>query len=58
MEPEYDGDMNMPPGKKVEDAQNRDAEKFLPETVQPLRLRWREGMNFGEFSNATFAAFH
>ncbi|ACI64788.1 predicted protein, partial [Thalassiosira pseudonana CCMP1335] len=30
----------------------------LPKGRTTLRSRWRPGMNFGEFSNETFAAFH
>ena len=58
MEPEYHGDMDIPSGLTVEDTQKREAEKHLPRTVKVLRSRWKEGMNFGEFSDATFAAFH
>lgn len=58
MEPEYHGDMCIPAGKTVEDTQRIDAEKHLPSSVKTLRSRWKPGMNFGEFSDATFAAFH
>lgn len=58
MEPEYHGDMGIPVGRTVEDTQKKEAEKHLPRTVRVLRSRFKEGMNFGEFSNATFAAFH
>eukprot|EP01083_Nonionella_stella_P205110 747235_1 len=58
MEPEYCGDMIIPDGKCIEDAQNRDAEQHLPRTVRNLRSRWSPGMNFGEFSQKTFEAFY
>uniref|UniRef100_A0A6U3SML8 Non-haem dioxygenase N-terminal domain-containing protein n=3 Tax=Ditylum brightwellii TaxID=49249 RepID=A0A6U3SML8_9STRA len=58
MEPEYHGDMNIPEGKTVQDTQRKDAEQFLPPSVRTLRSRWKYGMNFGEFSDATFAAFY
>lgn len=58
MEPEYHGDMRIPEGKTMEDTQLIDKEKHLPSSVRTLRSRWKPGMNFGEFSNATFAAFH
>ena len=50
--------MDIPPGKNIDDAQGKNLEKHLPPTVKTLRSRWKEGMNFGEFSNATFAAFY
>ncbi len=54
----YCGDMIIPDGKCIEDAQNRDAEQHLPRTVRNLRSRWSPGMNFGEFSQKTFEAFY
>jgi isopenicillin N synthase-like dioxygenase len=56
MEPEIDGDMNLPQGKTVEDVQRQTV--HLPSTVRTLQSRWKSGQNFGEFSNATFAAFY
>ena len=50
--------MNIPVGKTIEDAQGKESESHLPATVKTLRSRWKQGMNFGEFSNATFAAFY
>eukprot|EP00550_Attheya_septentrionalis_P010755 CAMPEP_0198305060 /NCGR_PEP_ID=MMETSP1449-20131203/57715_1 /TAXON_ID=420275 /ORGANISM="Attheya septentrionalis, Strain CCMP2084" /LENGTH=416 /DNA_ID=CAMNT_0044007591 /DNA_START=130 /DNA_END=1380 /DNA_ORIENTATION=- len=58
MEPEYFGDMTIPPGRTVQDTQGADEERHLPKTVKTLDSRWKAGMNFGEFSNATFAAFY
>eukprot|EP00574_Skeletonema_japonicum_P014007 CAMPEP_0201720356 /NCGR_PEP_ID=MMETSP0593-20130828/5346_1 /ASSEMBLY_ACC=CAM_ASM_000672 /TAXON_ID=267983 /ORGANISM="Skeletonema japonicum, Strain CCMP2506" /LENGTH=429 /DNA_ID=CAMNT_0048210995 /DNA_START=144 /DNA_END=1433 /DNA_ORIENTATION=+ len=58
MEPEYHSSMNLPAGRSVSDTQCEEAEKSLPKTVRTLRSRWKVGMNFGEFSDATFAAFH
>lgn len=58
MEPEYHSSMDLPSSRTVEDTQCVEAEKHLPKTVKTLRSRWKLGMNFGEFSNATFAAFH
>jgi len=56
MEPEISGLMNLPSGKTVEDIQRQTA--HLPSTVKTLQSRWKPGMNFGEFSEATFAAFY
>lgn len=54
----FHGDMNIPEGKSIDDAQGRESESHLPPTVKTLRSRWKPGMNFGEFSNATFAVFY
>lgn len=58
MEPEYFTKMTIPTGKTIHDAQRQEDECHLPKSVKTLRSRYREGMNFGEFSEATFAAFH
>lgn len=58
MEPEYHGRMNFPTGRTVEDAQNEKAASYLPKGIKTLKSRWKSGMNFGEFSHATFEAFH
>ena len=58
MEPEYHSSMALPAGRTLEDTQCAGAEEWLPRSVRTLRSRWRAGMNFGEFSEATFAAFH
>jgi hypothetical protein len=50
--------MNLPEGRTVEDTQCAEAETWLPANVRTLKSRWKPGMNFGEFSNATFDAFH
>lgn len=56
IEPEYDDDMDLPVGRSVEDVQ--DCSIPLPSSVRPLKDRWCPGQTFGEFSKATFAAFH
>ena len=58
MEPEYHSSMALPDGRTLEDTQCARAEEWLPRSVRTLRSRWKPGMNFGEFSEATFAAFH
>lgn len=58
MEPEYHGDMDLPKGRTLEQTQRTEAERHLPQSVRVLRSRWKKGMNFGEFSEATFQAFH
>jgi hypothetical protein len=54
----YFGDMDIPPGKTIEDAQKLDTEKWFPRNVRTLRSRWTPGMNFGQFTEATYAAFY
>lgn len=59
MQPEFHLDMNLPEGKSIQDAQNEEkAQLFLPKGVRTLSSRFEVGMNFGEFSEATFQAFH
>lgn len=59
MEPEYDGEMEILEGRTIQDVQNVDKAKlFLPKGVRTLESRFTTGMNFGEFSDATFQAFH
>jgi isopenicillin N synthase-like dioxygenase len=56
MEPEIDGAVDLPQGTTVEDVQRHTV--HLPPTVRTLQSRWKPGMNFGEFSHATLAAFY
>ena len=58
MEPEYSGEMTLPAGRTVEDVQSGEAVKFLPSSIRTLASRWKPGMNFGEFSDATFNTFY
>ena len=58
MEPEHDGPMPLPPGRTVADVQSGEAVKFLPKGCRTLGSRWKEGMDFGQFSEATFASFY
>lgn len=58
-EPEFRGDMEIHAGgRSLDETQTQEAEKFLPPSVKTLRSRWKPGMSFGEFSEATFSAFH
>ena len=58
MEPEYHSSMSLPTGRTLADTQCVEDERYLPASVKTLQSRWKLGMTFGEFSNATFAAFH
>ena len=51
--------MEIPKGLTIEEAQKKECEKHFPKNVKTLRSRWTgSDMNFGEFSEATFAAFY
>jgi isopenicillin N synthase-like dioxygenase len=56
LEPEYDGEMDLPIGRLPEDIY--DDPEHLPQSISSIQSRWRPGQNFGEFTNATFAAFY
>ena len=58
MEPEFHSAMDLPIGRTLEDTQCVEDERWLPSSVRTLRSRWKLGMTFGDFSNATFSAFH
>jgi len=58
MEPEYHSSMELPVSRTLEDTQCIEAEQSLPSNVRTISKRWKLGMTFGEFSNATFAAFY
>lgn len=58
MEPEYHSTMSLPAGRTLSNTQCIEDERYLPISVKTLQSRWKLGMTFGEFSNATFAAFH
>ncbi len=58
MEPEFHSSMNLSMGRTLEDMQCVEDERRLPSSVRTLRSRWKLGMTFGDFSNATFSAFH
>ena len=57
-EPEIHSAMNQLIGRTLEDMQCVKDERRLPSSVRTLRSRWKLGMTFGDFSNATFSAFH
>jgi isopenicillin N synthase-like dioxygenase len=58
MEPNWDGDMDVPDGRTGAEAQTQKAAAALPVGVPPLGKRWAEGMDFGEFTEATFSEFY
>jgi isopenicillin N synthase-like dioxygenase len=58
MEPNWDGDMVVPPGRTAEEAQTNAAALALPPGVPPLGKRWKEGMDFGQFTDATLSSYY
>ena len=54
----FPDDMSFPEGRTIRDVQREESERYLPKTVRTLRSRWKPDMNFGDFSNTTFAAFY
>ena len=54
----YFGGMDIPDSKTIEDAQKEKTEMYFPKNIATLRSRWTAGMNFGEFSEATFSSFY
>ena len=59
-EPEYHHDMkvHLDTTNRYIEPETQEARQFLPPNVKPINSRWKRGMNFGEFSLATFEAFH
>ena len=59
MEPEYHGNMNLPDGKILSDVQDeKKACTHFPKSVKILSSRFKPGMNFGQFHEATINSFH
>jgi isopenicillin N synthase-like dioxygenase len=58
MEPNWDGDMAVPPGRSAAQAQDQAAAASLPPGVPPLGARWKEGMDFGQFTDATLSSYY
>lgn len=58
MEPNWDGDMAVPVGRTAAEAQSNAAAAALPKGVPPLNSRWKEGMDFGQFTDATLSSYY
>lgn len=58
MEPEYSYPMRQPTGIDPFDAQSQEAAANLPKGVPPIAARWNPLQSFGEFTEATLAAYH
>lgn len=58
MEPNWDGDMVVPMGRTAHQAQTQAAAAALPPGVPALGTRWKEGMDFGQFTDATLSSYY
>jgi len=58
MEPNWDGDMDVPAGRSAEEAQTQAAAASLPTGVPPLGKRWETGMDFGQFTDKTLKEYY
>jgi len=60
MEPNWDGDMDLPLGRTAQEALEVAAQvtSRLPPGVTPLASRWKEGISFGQFTDNTLGAFY
>ena len=64
MEPQWDGDMNCPPGAEPSAAQSNEAARALPMGVPTLASRWGTEAcafttcDFGAFTEVTLNAYH
>ena len=64
MEPQWDGDMQCPPGVEPTEAQSSEAAQQLPLGVPTLASRWGSDAcpfstcDFGAFSEVTLNAYH
>lgn len=58
MEPNWDGDMRIPDGRSLAQAQDQQAAQALPAGVPPLARRFEEGMDFGDFTKATLSEYY
>jgi len=58
MEPRWDGLLNSPKDSKLEQILEGSSTKYLPVGVPLLGTRFKPGMTFGEFSEATFKSYY
>ncbi len=48
----------MPEGRSASQAQTQAAAASLPKGVPPLSKRWKDGMDFGQFTDATLKEYY
>ncbi|CAB1097282.1 unnamed protein product [Ectocarpus sp. CCAP 1310/34] len=58
MQPEWGESMDVPRGTEFESVRSLHSKSLLPRAAAPITDRLRPGMDFGEFTEATFAAYY
>ncbi|CAM9797402.1 unnamed protein product [Ectocarpus fasciculatus] len=58
MQPEWGESMDVPRGTELESVRSLHSQSLLPRAAAPITDRLRPGMDFGEFTEATFAAYY
>jgi isopenicillin N synthase-like dioxygenase len=58
MEPNWDGDMKVPRGRNADQAQSQASASKLPPGVPAIGSRWKDGMDFGQFTDATLKEYY
>eukprot|EP00752_Nemacystus_decipiens_P006991 g6270.t2 len=58
MQPEWGESMDVPRGTELSAVRSLHSESLLPRAAAPITDRLRPGMDFGEFTEATYAAYY
>ena len=58
MEPDYDEAMTIPDGIDLDNAQSQTAISNLPSGISPIMKRWKSGMDFSNFTDATLNSYY
>ena len=58
MEPDWCEPMDLPAGMEPGAAQSQSSAANLPKGVPPIGMRWREGMDFSDFTNETLKHYY
>eukprot|EP00903_Cladosiphon_okamuranus_P006969 g6783.t1 len=58
MQPEWGESMDVPRGAQLSSVRSLHSERLLPRAAAPIADRLRPGMDFGEFTEATFSAYY
>jgi len=58
MEPMWNEPMNIPEGSNLDDVAMGSSSKYLPMGVPLLATRWKEQMDFGQFTDVTLKSYY
>jgi isopenicillin N synthase-like dioxygenase len=58
MEPNWTEPMEVPEGTDIANAQSQSSAQNLPKGVPSINSRWKPGMTFSDFTNATLAFYY